>query len=64
VAAAAHALKGSVGLFVRTGPYETARRLEHAGRSGALAGTADGYATLAGELAALRTVLADLQRER
>jgi CheY-like chemotaxis protein/HPt (histidine-containing phosphotransfer) domain-containing protein len=34
LAAAAHALKGSVGLFVQGGPYEVARRLEHAGRSG------------------------------
>jgi PAS domain S-box-containing protein len=36
LAASAHALKGSVGLFVQEGPYEVARRIELAGRSGRL----------------------------
>jgi CheY-like chemotaxis protein/HPt (histidine-containing phosphotransfer) domain-containing protein len=36
VAAAAHSLKGSVGLFSMTGAYEIARALEHAARGGDL----------------------------
>jgi two-component system sensor histidine kinase/response regulator len=38
VAAAAHALKGSVGLFSQGDAYECARRLEQLGRSGDLTG--------------------------
>jgi HPt (histidine-containing phosphotransfer) domain-containing protein len=38
VAAAAHALKGSVGLFSQGQAYEGARRLEELGRAGELAG--------------------------
>jgi PAS domain S-box-containing protein len=38
VAAAAHSLKGSVGLFSKAGAYEIARALEHAARGGDLTG--------------------------
>ena len=38
LAASAHALKGSIGLFAQTGAYDAARRLESAARAGELAG--------------------------
>jgi PAS domain S-box-containing protein len=46
LAASAHALKGSLGLFAQTGAYEAARRLEAAARAGELAGIDDGFAEL------------------
>ena len=45
LASSAHALKGSVGLFVQRGAYETARRIEQAGRSGDLAGVDEACAS-------------------
>jgi signal transduction histidine kinase/DNA-binding response OmpR family regulator len=64
VAAAAHALKGSVGLFSEGPAYENARRLEHLGRGGELAEAETlraqldaSVATLTSELRALVTRL-------
>jgi two-component system sensor histidine kinase/response regulator len=61
---AAHALKGSVGMFLRGGAYDTARRLELAAKSGNLGGVEElcsdlerEVATLAAGLDALRTQL-------
>ena len=60
-ASSAHALKGSMGLFVQRGAYETARRLEQAGKSGDLTGVDDTLATLETEMTELRTALSDLR---
>jgi PAS domain S-box-containing protein len=57
LAAAAHALKGSVGLFVQTGPYEVARQLELAGRSGRLDRVGPMVAELEAGMAALEAAL-------
>ena len=48
VAAAAHALKGSIGLFATDGAYESTRRVERAAKKGEL----DGINVLCAELAA------------
>jgi two-component system, sensor histidine kinase and response regulator len=61
LAAAAHALKGSVGLFVRDGAYDTARRLERAGRTGDLAGVDAALAALEDEVEQLVAALRDLR---
>jgi CheY-like chemotaxis protein len=62
LASSAHALKGSVGLFVQRGAYETARRLEQAGRSGDLTGVDEACAVLEDEISGLRTALGDLRQ--
>ena len=62
LASAAHALKGSVGLFVQRGAYETARRLEQAGRSGDLTGVDEAFAALEDEMSGLSTALGDLRQ--
>jgi two-component system, sensor histidine kinase and response regulator len=46
LAASAHALKGSLGLFAQTGAYDAARRLESAARAGEPAGLAEIFAEL------------------
>ena len=61
LASSAHALKGSVGLFVQRGAYETARRLEQAGRSGDLTSVDEACAALEGEMSELRTALGELR---
>ena len=60
-ASSAHALKGSMGLFVQRGAYETARRLEQAGKSGDLTGVDATLATLETEMTELRAALGHLR---
>jgi HPt (histidine-containing phosphotransfer) domain-containing protein len=69
VAAAAHAIKGSVGLFVQGEAFEAARRVEQLARAGDLATVdADGAATidavtrLLAELRGLRRTLRPRRR--
>jgi two-component system, sensor histidine kinase and response regulator len=61
LADAAHALKGSVGMFLRGGAYETTRRLEMGARSGNMAGVGELCGELEREIAALATGLAALR---
>jgi signal transduction histidine kinase/DNA-binding NarL/FixJ family response regulator/HPt (histidine-containing phosphotransfer) domain-containing protein len=58
---AAHALKGSVGNFVKIGPFETARALEALGRQSTLTGTSALFQQLENEIAALQLALANLR---
>ena len=60
VAAAAHALKGSVGLFSQGQAYEEARRLEQLGRSGDLTGSGAACAELDASVSKLMTDLRTL----
>lgn len=60
---AAHALKGSVGNFIKIGPFETARTLESLGRQGTLAGTTELFQKLEKEIASLQPVLTSLRLE-
>ena len=66
LAAAAHALKGSAGLFTQGEPYERARALEMRARSGdgsnAIAASAEIDASVSGLLAELRDLRETLQR--
>jgi PAS domain S-box-containing protein len=57
LAAAAHALKGSVGLFVQTGAYEIARQLEHAAKDKRMDDAAGLTAELETAMNALRNAL-------
>ena len=57
VARAAHALKGSAGLFSKVGAYEAARRLEQDARQGDLAGVDAGAEDLSRELVRLEAEL-------
>jgi PAS domain S-box-containing protein len=50
IAAAAHALKGSVGLFSKGAAYEAARTLEHAARAGELADLRNSYTRILDDL--------------
>jgi PAS domain S-box-containing protein len=65
LAAAAHALKGSVGLFALGQAYEQSRRLEHIGRSGDLAGaeavSADVESSVSTLMSELRTLMETLE---
>ena len=61
VESAAHALKGSVGLFTTGGAYEAARRLEHAARAGDLSAVEVRCAEIERELS---RVCADLEALR
>jgi len=63
LASVAHALKGSIGLFVQRDAYQTARRLERTATSGDLAGVQDTCATLEGEMASLRGQLGELRKQ-
>jgi HPt (histidine-containing phosphotransfer) domain-containing protein len=63
LAFSAHALKGSVGNFIKTGPLETARTLESLGRQGTMAGTAELFQKLENDIADLQPVLASLRLE-
>jgi PAS domain S-box-containing protein len=58
LASAAHALKGSIGLFSTGAAYEAARRIEHAARAGALGDVERETARLADELGRLGAGLA------
>jgi two-component system sensor histidine kinase/response regulator len=58
IAAAAHALKGSVGLFSKGAAYEAARALERMARAGALTGVEAYYTRIRDELS---RVCADLE---
>ena len=62
LAASAHALKGSIGLFARTGAYEAARRLESAARAGEWAGIEETFARLNVEAKILSEELEALSR--
>jgi CheY-like chemotaxis protein len=57
LAASAHALKGSVGLFVQTGAFERARQLERTARAGDLSGSGPLCALLAADMRALDSAL-------
>jgi two-component system, sensor histidine kinase and response regulator len=63
VAAAAHALKGTVGLFAKAGAYETALELERAARHGEVTGVEPASARLAEEMKSLRRYLMKLRSE-
>jgi HPt (histidine-containing phosphotransfer) domain-containing protein len=63
LAFSAHALKGSVGNFIKTGPFETARTLESLGRRGTMAGTAELFQKLENDIADLHPILASLRLE-
>ena len=60
LAASAHAIKGSIGLFVQGAAYEQARRLEQAAKSGNLAGAVGARAELEVEVAELHEALGGL----
>jgi CheY-like chemotaxis protein len=60
---AAHALKGSVGNFTKSGPFETARALEHLGRQGTMTGTGELFQQLEKEITSLRPALESLRLE-
>ena len=61
IAAAAHALKGSVGLFSKGKAFELAKRLELRGRTGDLAGIEQDYTQLRDDLAHLSSELDGLR---
>lgn len=54
---AAHALKGSVGNFVKIGPFETARTLESLSKQSTMEGTSDLFQQLETEMADLQLLL-------
>jgi two-component system, sensor histidine kinase and response regulator len=54
---AAHTLKGSVGNFAMSGPWETAQRLESLAKSGQLSGAEDIFHTLEQQLAQFNQIL-------
>jgi CheY-like chemotaxis protein len=62
LAASAHALKGSVGLFVQTGAFETARQLERTARAGDLSGSGPLCASLEADMRELDSALLGLRR--
>jgi PAS domain S-box-containing protein len=61
VAAAAHAIKGSVALFSQGDAYSSAQRLESSARGGNVDGSADAAAEIAGAVSRLMTELRDLR---
>jgi CheY-like chemotaxis protein len=61
LASAAHALKGSIGLFSMGAAYEAARRIEHDARTGALGDIETARADLEREIAQLGSGLASLR---
>ena len=63
LASSAHALKGSIGLFVQQGAYETARRLERAGKNRDLTSVDETCAELERELAGLRGRLGEVRQQ-
>jgi HPt (histidine-containing phosphotransfer) domain-containing protein len=63
VAAAAHALKGTLGLFVKAGAYETVAELERAARQGDVSQVERASERLAEEMKSLRRYLTTLRKE-
>ena len=63
LAASAHALKGSVGLFVQTGAYDVVRRLERAAKDGRMDEAGPLSAELEREIARLAVDLNALRQE-
>ena len=63
VAAAAHSLKGTVGLFAKAAAYEAAAELERAARHGEIDGIQSAAARLAEEMTAMRRHLGSLLEE-
>jgi HPt (histidine-containing phosphotransfer) domain-containing protein len=61
LASAAHALKGSAGLFSRGAAYESARRLEQVGRSGDLSTVDASCADVEADVSRLMTELRELR---
>jgi PAS domain S-box-containing protein len=59
----AHALKGSVGLFVQAGAFETARQLERTAKAGDLQGAGSLLASLETDMRALVTALRTLREQ-
>jgi two-component system, sensor histidine kinase and response regulator len=60
LSSSAHALKGSVGLFVQAGAFETARQLERTGKAGDLQSAGALLASLETDMRALDTALRSL----
>jgi CheY-like chemotaxis protein/HPt (histidine-containing phosphotransfer) domain-containing protein len=60
IASAAHALKGSVGLFVQNGPYDIARRLEAAAKEERLEDCRSLVGDLEAQMATLTTQLGEV----
>ncbi len=60
LAASAHALKGSAGLFTQAGVFEIARRIELSAKSGAIENLEATLEELEGEVAELQAALKDL----
>jgi two-component system, sensor histidine kinase len=63
LAFSAHALKGSIGNFIKIGPFETVRALESLGRQGTLTGASALFQKLENEIAHFHPILANLQLE-
>jgi HPt (histidine-containing phosphotransfer) domain-containing protein len=63
VAAAAHAIKGSAGLFSQGEAYSSARTLELRARGGEIAGSDAAAAEIAGAVSRLMTELRDLREK-
>jgi PAS domain S-box-containing protein len=63
LAASAHTLKGSVGLFVQSGAFETARLIERTAKAGALQNLGALYASLDAELTTLCAALRALRQQ-
>jgi hypothetical protein len=62
LAANAHSLKGSVGLFVQAGAFDTARQIERTAKAGDLSSIPSMYASLQADMHALDTALRGLRR--
>ena len=62
-ARSAHALKGSVGLFVQRGAFDTARQLEHTAKAGDLADADAMYTTLDQHMTELYHALRGLRQQ-
>jgi two-component system, sensor histidine kinase and response regulator len=63
IAAAAHALKGTIGLFIKTGAYETVAELERAARLGEADQVEHASKRLPEEMQSLRRYLTKLRKE-
>jgi len=57
LASSAHALKGSVGLFVQVGAFDTVRQLERTAKAGDSASTAAVFASLESDMRSLQNAL-------
>jgi two-component system, sensor histidine kinase and response regulator len=63
VASSAHALKGSVGLFVQSGAFETVRQVERIAKAGELQNLGALYTSLDADMTTLYAGLRDLRRQ-